>query len=625
MAWAKLGDGRTVQVDDDELRALMVQGGAEETDAPPVAALRVANTPAPSALDVTQPNYAAAQGQGFGPESWATIRDALTMPFRAVAGAGGALGTIAGGGSLSDAGVSFREDMAHPSQSVATMDQAGQVPAALRYLASPSMYAGMAESPATLPGLAVGGLPINGIGQGLALGGISYAERQANALANGQPVEALPSIRDLLPVALGAGGDAVTALPGIGGRLQEGAKALIRAQIKTSAKKGGIVGQGLQQGLDAGYLPIIAGRGTISVPQMEKNFDKVFIPTQQEFAPTLRAMDDAGVRVSTGQAVDAAQGHLANYIAGGGVIPAESQGRNALDWFRQRVAQPDNAQDVSKVLSGYNEPAPRGPTIANTVDQTITPGYTAPGPMVGTPAPAPAPSAPTGEWVIVGGQKRWIEGTPAPASTQAGGSFRQMPGQTVPGQELQTQTGFRQLPGEYIAPKTVTTAGGYRELIPGVQPTPQDVLIGPATAHFRKSGILKEAFKNPETATANGEVAMGGGMNLRQQLIKGGVNPTPDAIAAGQQYENLMQRAAPLYAMEAAMRQAGQRANRYPLSLYSALKAPVQMMQELPASARWMYDAGGISRSLGAKTQGAAPYLQGSPFGGFLLNAGQNQ
>jgi hypothetical protein len=477
----------------------------------PVAAHQAAPAPVPSALEVTQPNYAAAQGQGFGPESWATVKDALTLPFRAVAGAGGALGTLAGGGSISDARTSFQEDMAHPSQSVATMRQAGQVPTALRYLASPSMYAGMAESPATLPALAVGGLPINGISQGLAIGGMSYAERQANALANGQPLEALPSISDLVPAALGAGGDAVTALPGIGSRLQEGAKALIRAQIKTSAKNGGIVGQGLQQGLDAGYLPTIAGRGTISVPQMEKNFDKVFIPTQQEFTPTLRAMDDAGVRVSTGQAVDAAQGHLANYIAGGGVIPAETQGRTALDWFRQRIAQSDNAQDVSKVLSGYNEPAP------------------------------------------------------------------------------------------------------------------QDVLVGPPTAHFRKSGILKEAFKNPETATANGEVAMGGGMNLRQQLINGGVNPTPDAIEAGQQYEDLMQRAAPLYAMEAAMRQAGQRANRYPLSLYSALKAPIQMMQELPATARWMYDAGGISRSLGAKTQGAVPYLQGSPFGGFLLNAGQNQ
>ncbi len=641
----KIGD--TVEVDQELARQLVAQGKKTpadfeiEDDGQPAAPAPATTAPPKEvgSLEAIAPSFLSASqgGQGYAGRTWGAAKDLLSLPLRTVAGAGSALGTALGGGSIDESGRAFMGGMSGPVESA--QEAYGSTPEVQKLIANPLMYAGMAQDPKTLPLSALAALPVNGVGQGLAMGLTSYAERQADALASVQRASKMPSLSDLAPAALGAAGEAAIALPGVGGRLQEGAKALIRAQIKTSSKKGGIVGKGLEQGLDAGYLPTIAGRGTLSVPQMEKNFDKVFLPTQQEFTPTLRAMDAAGVKVSTNRAADAAQTHLADYIAGGGVIPAETQGRNALDWFRQRVVQPDNAQDVSKVLSGYREPAQRGPTIATPVDQTITPGFVAPGPMVGkvgvgrtadqiipgpmVGVPGAASEVPTGSWVMVGGQKRWIEGVPQAA--QEPGSFRQLPGERIPGQEIQAQTGFKQLPGEYVLPKLATVGGGYKELIPGVQPAPQDVLIGPSAAHFRKSGILKEAFKNPETATANSEVAMGGGMNLRQQLIAGGVKPTAEAIAAGQQYQDLLQRSAPLYAMEAAMRQAGQRANRYPLSLYSALKAPVQMVQELPATARWMYDAGGLAKRVNPAARAVTPFAPAAPTFGALLGMGVGQ
>lgn len=557
-------------------------------------------------------------GKNYGGRTWGAVKDIASLPLRTVAGLGAGAGELLGSGSVQNAGGAFMQTMADPARS--TQESYGSTPDLQKKLLNPVVYGGMASDPLSLPMMALGGPELSPMLGGWLAGAMSYARNVADRAADGAGIgDAFGGetdsqlLGDILPIGIGAGLSGAAMVPYAAKALKEGAKDLIRSQIKPTRKGGGTMAEGLRAGLDAGYLPTIAGRFTASTPEMAKRFARTFEPVQESFRPALQELDESGAMISTDNAMRGAQSHLAEYIAKGGVIPAESQGRNALEWLRQRISQSDNPADVSKVLSGWVEPPQRGPIAPTSTQQTVG---TAPiiqrGPVVAT----------TEKQAITGPREvaaPFIDESGIMYETGRDGNLHVMYDANlmpmkapiekrmvaVPGQTVDAVTGVRRLaPDATIgAQKYVDATTGYRELLPPIIPSKSDVLVRPSTAHFRKSGILKEAFKNPETATANAEAAMGGGMALRQQLIAGGASPTEASSIAGKMYEALLRKSAPLYAMEPAMGLAATRANRYPLSLYSALRAPAQMVQEMPATARWMYDAGRM-------LENSAPYAK---------------
>lgn len=584
----------------------------------------------PGSFQAIAPSFAGAKraGQNYGGRTWGAAKDLASLPLRTVAGFGAGIGDILGSGSIESAGDAFMRTMQDPAGSA--QDAYGSTPEVQKKILNPVVYGSMAQDPLSLPMMALGGPSLTPIKSGALAGLMSYSRNVADRGAQGAGIgDALGGetdaqiLGDLLPLGLGAGLSAALRVPYAASALKEGAKDLIRSQIKPTRKGGGTMAEGLREGLDAGYLPTIAGRFTASTPEMAKRFARAFEPVQQSFRPTLQALDESGAMISTDNAMRGAQSHLADYIAKGGVIPAESQGRNALEWLRQRISQSDNPTDVSKVLSGWIEPQQRGPVTPTSTQQAV-----------GTsPSVQRGPVVATTERQAISGPKE----VAAPLVDESGIMYEMgrdgklqvmydanlMPRRapiekrmvTIPGQAIDAVTGTRRLaPDATIgAQKYIDATTGYKELLPPISPSKSDVLIRPSTAHFRKSGILKEAFKNPETATANAEVSMGGGMDLRRQLIEGGATPTPESAIAGRMYEALLNRSAPLYGMEPAMALAATRANRYPLSLYSALRAPIQMIQEMPATARWMYDAGRLSDALAPYARQTSRFAPVSP------------
>jgi hypothetical protein len=483
---------------------------------PDTVAAPVARAVAPkatlSAAEIISPRNAAAQvaGAPWPQRMAASGVDALTLPLRAVAGLGAGLGSIAGSrsklaaalgqvnpdiaGSRADAIDAFQQTMAHPGQEAQQQLASGNVPRWMNY--SPldlRLNAGAAENPATLPLIATAGLPINSIGQGIAGTLASYTGNQAGNIAAGQPTEFLPSLGDLAPTVLGAAGEYLPGpLSSLGRGIQARAKALLTSQIKPSQAKTNTEAQGLQRGLDAGMLPLVAGRTTFSIPGVAKNFAPLFDEASSQYGPLLSSMDDAGVRVSTGQAMNAAMDKMAGEVAGGHLFASPSGDLPpAWEWLGSRLAAPSDAVQVAKIAS------------------------------------------------------------------------KQMP-----------EVSAIDMPA--------------------------------SVAQARKSSAMEEALKNPELASAQTYAALGAGQNLRAQLAAGGMNPNPAQQALGQQYSNLLERSAPLYAMEDAMIRAKNRQNRYPLSLGSLLH-PLSMVQEMPATARALWDIGGLARGGGYLGPALAP------------------
>lgn len=113
--------------------------------------------------------------------------------------------------------------------------------------------------------------------------------------------------------------------------------------------------------------------------------------------------------------------------------------------------------------------------------------------------------------------------------------------------------------------------------------------------HSTKSSLLDAAYKDPTQETARGVAAMGLGQDFRSQLM------------SEPEYAALMQKSAPYYAAEAAMKRASTKANRNPISLSSALH-PILALQETPATAWGLWQAGNVAPSVGDLARGLSPY-----------------
>lgn len=298
----------------------------------------------------------------FAGRQWPAVRDMLTLPLRAAAGAGAAMGQTLGGASgigdlfqgiglrRPDVSEAYRSAMASPSTMV-SQDRAF-APTAQRYLASPDLYAGMAEDPTMLPAIALGGTTMHPILQGIAQGAMGAVAR---SLDRGQldvtPGDAASAIQlsDLLPAALGAVGP-------IGSGLKRAGNYWFRQMVKPASVKGGQELAGLQRALDADLLPQLAG-WRLTVGGSGEQFLRNLGQEGAEVQPILAAADATGDKVSTFAAVRRAKEAIQDAMADRRLAVSVPEAKGAIDWIRDRVQIPANREALDLAWRGIGSPA----------------------------------------------------------------------------------------------------------------------------------------------------------------------------------------------------------------------------------------------------------------------------
>lgn len=298
----------------------------------------------------------------FAGRQWPAVRDMLTMPLRAVAGAGAAMGqNLGGAGGLSglvqgigsirpDVSEAFRSGMASPSGEVQEMAQFA--PTALRYAASPTMYAGMAEDPTTLPANALGATTMRPLLQGIAQGTMGAGARaldQGTASLNPEDVHQAVQLSDLLPALLGAVGP-------IGSALKKAGNTWFRQMVRPASVKGGQELAGLQRALDADLLPQLAGwRPTVG--GSGEQFLRMLGQEGADVQPILAAADATGDRVSTFAAVRRAREAVQDAMADRRLAVSVPEAKGAINWLRDRVQIPNSREAVDLAWRGIGTPA----------------------------------------------------------------------------------------------------------------------------------------------------------------------------------------------------------------------------------------------------------------------------
>lgn len=401
---------------------------------------------------------------------WPAARDLLTMPLRAAAGAGAALGqTIGGadglGGLLQGIGLrrpdvseAYRSAMASPSSEVQEM--APFAPSALRYVANPSMYAGMAEDPATAPAMAIGGTSLSPLAQGIATSGVMMGRTALDE----QPM----NVADLIPTAIGGLGALAPSVARYGGTLKDKAKDLIVSQIKGLKPE---IADDLRRGLTT-HFPHVVGRTTGTVGGMVGRYTDLLRGLGREYSPVVDAMEASGRKVKVGPIMQAAEKKLAETgaaRAGGAYDPAT--GGRTMNWLERRVGATDDPALFAEAMRGG------------------------------------------------------------------------------------------------AAPSTALE-------------------IGPRAAHGMQSALRRAAL---QAANENDEKVIAS--------LAAGTEAADQLKAMFPAYADITKRAAPIYAMRRAMEVAARRQNRNPISLSSAA-APITTIQEIPATARAMWDVGGLLQGI---------------------------
>lgn len=293
---------------------------------------------------------------------WPAARDMLTMPLRAAAGAGSAIGQNFGGANSlgdifqgiglqrPDVAEAFRQGMASPSS--AAQEMAPSTPAALRYTMNPTMYAGMAEDPTTLPATALGATTMRPLLQGItqsAMGIVARALDQGTVSLNPEDVHQAIRLSDALPALLGGLGP-------IGSGLKKLGNTWFRQMVKPASVKGGQELAGFNRALDADLLPQMAGwRPTVggSGEQFLRNLGR----EGSEVKPILDAADATGLRVSPAEAMADAETAMKRAIEledFGGTI---GEAKSGLDWVRARTHKPTGAQNIDLAWRGIGSPS----------------------------------------------------------------------------------------------------------------------------------------------------------------------------------------------------------------------------------------------------------------------------
>lgn len=319
----------------------------------------------------------AVSGAGYDPNSqqgavsrwagrqWPAMRDMLTMPLRAAAGAGSAMGqTLGGANSLGDlfqgiglrrldVSEAFRQGMADPRGQA--QEFRAYTPTAQRYIANPALFAGMADDPATGPGIALGATAMRPLLQGFATSAINAGARNLDQMSQGQAMgvgasDFVPSMNfsDLVPAALGAVGP-------IGGAMKRGANSWFRQMVKPAGIKAGKEVEGFENALAADLLPEMTG-WSATVGGAGKQYLRRLGQEGAEVEPILANADLSGMKVSPAEAISEAEKAMIQAIKEerlGGTI---AEAKSGLDWVRARAHKP-TGDNVDLAWRGVGAPS----------------------------------------------------------------------------------------------------------------------------------------------------------------------------------------------------------------------------------------------------------------------------
>lgn len=293
---------------------------------------------------------------------WPVARDLLTMPLRAAAGAGAALGQTVGGadglgGLLQGIGLrrpdvseAYRSAMASPSGEAA--ETYAFAPTLQRYTLNPALQAAGAEDPTTIPAMVLGGTTMHPILQGIAQGAMSAGAR---SLDRGQldvaPSDAASAIQlsDLLPAALSAVGP-------IGSGLKRAGNHWFRQMVKPASVNGGAELEGFNTALANDLLPKLAG-WRLTVGGAGEQFLRKLGHEGAEVQPILAAADATGDRVSTFAAVRRAREAIQDAMADRRLAVSVPEAKGAIDWLRARVQIPTSRSAIDLAWRGIGAPA----------------------------------------------------------------------------------------------------------------------------------------------------------------------------------------------------------------------------------------------------------------------------
>lgn len=302
-----------------------------------------------------------------GRQIWPMVRDMATMPLRAVAGAGSAIGqTIGGANSLGDlfqgiglqrpdVSEAFRSTMQDPQAEVVAQD--AYAPTALRYSANPTLFSGIANDPTTLPLIMTGMLPIGGLAQGLLGSAAMYGARQLDQQSEGgnggyaptglEARNALaPTLGEAIPTMLGM-------IPGIGKGVMGIGNTMFRRMVKPI---GAEEVAGLNKALSLGLLPRLAGWSR-NVGDAGEKFLAGLHSDAARVQPIVEAADRAGVKISTAEAADAGARAVDEMRHTRRLLGQSGWGKATKAWGRDVVQQPATEEGWMLLDRGIRQPA----------------------------------------------------------------------------------------------------------------------------------------------------------------------------------------------------------------------------------------------------------------------------
>lgn len=322
--------------------------------------------------NTSRPGYDAISGAATNPmdasaQVWPMVRDMATMPLRAVAGGAAALGQTFGGangiGDLfqgiglrrPDVSAAYKSGMGSTAEEVASMD--AYVPFALRYSANPSLFAGIANDPTALPMMAMGGLPIGGLAQGLLGSAAMYGARQLDQQSEGgnggyaptglEARNALaPTLGEAIPTMLGM-------IPGAGKGLMGLGNVMFRKMVKPA---GAEEVSGLRRALALGLLPKLAGWKR-TVGEAGESFLENLHTDAAGLQPIKDAADAAGVKISTAEAAAAGDAAIDALRESAANLGRSNWGAQTKAWGRDIIQQPQGKSEWELLDKGFRQPA----------------------------------------------------------------------------------------------------------------------------------------------------------------------------------------------------------------------------------------------------------------------------
>lgn len=314
---------------------------------------------------------ALAEGRGYPERMLASGKDLLTLAPRVAAGVGNGLGEFGGqlwgGSTLGDAlmgsGEAYMQGLRSPTD--AAQESSAYAPWVQQKLFSPALYAAMAEDPLTMASAAIPAMagsrlasPLGRLGEGIIASGMSYGRNVADRLSHGEVAPFVESpgeaLADAAPLGLSTVG---AAFPGLGSKLMGAGNELLRKMVKPAPmKNGGAEVEGLNQALEAGLLPKLAGWRLSVGGAGSRYLVKILPAIGEQYPAVLEGADATGKTVNANEVLRETIDRLAESGASRSDVMAPGDAGKAAYWVGDYLTAPQQAGAYRTSMFGA-EPA----------------------------------------------------------------------------------------------------------------------------------------------------------------------------------------------------------------------------------------------------------------------------